>query len=136
MTILNVLSLFIIGTIPIFFAAVQPWVWSIYCLLLIAVFILYLWATLDQPVLPRVRFLNKSVTIFFIWTLFLCIPFPNPALSFLSPKRAEILYQCGSAYRQQTCMGIAQLSAENRCCLVGLSTQSRTFLSRSTKSMH
>ena len=60
---------------------------------MIAVFILYLWSTLDQPVLPRLRLFNKSVAIFFIWTLFLCIPFPHPALSFLSPTRAEILSQ-------------------------------------------
>ena len=93
MTILKILSLFIIGTIPIIFAAVQPWVWSLYCLLMIAAFILYLWSTLDQPVLPRVRLFKKSVAIFFIWTLFLCIPFPHPALSFLSPTRAEILSQ-------------------------------------------
>ena len=96
MTILKVLSLFIIGTIPIVFAAVQPWVWSLYCLLMFAVFILYLWSTLDQPVLPRLRLFNKSVALFFIWTLFLCIPFPHPALSFLSPTRAEILSQAGA----------------------------------------
>jgi O-antigen ligase len=95
-THIQIISLLIIGTIPILFAAVQPWVWSLYSLLVIAVFILYLWSTLDQPVLPRLRLFKKSVVIFFIWTLFLCIPIPHPALSVLSHTRGEILSQAGS----------------------------------------
>ena len=87
------ISLFVIATIPIIFAAVQPWVWSIYSILMIAAFIPSLWSTIDQPVLPRLRLFNKSVAIFFIWTLFLCTPFPFPILSFLSPSHAEILFQ-------------------------------------------
>ena len=85
------ISLFVIATIPVIFAAVQPWVWSLFCLLMIAAFILFIWTTRDQTVFPRVRPLNISVAIFFIWTFFLCLPFPYPILSLLSPKRSEIL---------------------------------------------
>ena len=95
-SIIVFISLFVIATIPIIFAAVQPWVWSLYCLLMIAAFILSLWTTPDQTVFPRDRFLKISVAIFFIWTLFLCLPFPYPILSFLSPTRAEILSQAGT----------------------------------------
>jgi len=95
MTILKILSLFIIGTIPILFAAVQPWVWSLYCLLMIATFILFLWTREEPTAFPAVRLFNKSVAIFFIWTLFLCMPVSHPALSLLSPIRAEILSRAG-----------------------------------------
>jgi O-antigen ligase len=93
MAIMRPLSLFIIGTMPIPFAAVQPWVWSLYCLLMIAAFILFLWTRQDQSVIPRVGYLNKTVVIFFIWTFFLCLPFPYPVLSFLSPTKSGILTQ-------------------------------------------
>jgi hypothetical protein len=53
-TIIRILSIFIIGTIPILFAAVQPWVWSIYCLLMIAAVILQLWTMGDQSMVLRV----------------------------------------------------------------------------------
>ena len=76
---------------PILFAAVQPWVWSTYCLLMIAAFILHLWTMENQSGFPRVRSLKILVTLFFIWTFFLCIPFPHPVLAFLSPTRSEIL---------------------------------------------
>lgn len=90
-TILQIVSLLIIGTIPVLFAAVQPWVWSIYGLAMIAAFILYLWTTKTPFVLPQSRPLTIMVAIFFIWTLFLCLPLPGPVLSFLSPGRSEIL---------------------------------------------
>jgi O-antigen ligase len=90
-TIIRILSIFIIGTIPILFAAVQPWVWSIYCLLMIAAVILQLWTMGDQSTFPRGRMLKITVSLFFISTLILCIPLPHPTIALLSPTRAEIL---------------------------------------------
>jgi O-antigen ligase len=87
------LSFFIIGTMPILFAAVQPWVWSMYCLLMIAAFILFLWTRQDSSGISRGGYLTKTVAIFFIWTLFLCLPLPYPVLSLLSPTQSEILVQ-------------------------------------------
>ncbi|MCB2148589.1 MAG: O-antigen ligase family protein [Deltaproteobacteria bacterium] len=90
-TFVRIISLFIIGTIPILFAAVEPWVWSLYGLLMLAAFILVLWTVRGQSVFPRVRRSYTPAAVFFIWTLFLCVPFPFPVLSFLSPTRADIL---------------------------------------------
>ncbi len=94
-SLIRIISFFIIGTIPTLFAAVQPWVWSLYCLLMIAAFILSSWTAPDHTAFPRDRSLNIAVAIFFIWTLALCLPFPYPVLSFLSPTRAGILSQAG-----------------------------------------
>ena len=85
------ISLFVIATIPIIFAAVQPWVWSLYSLMMIAGAILSLWTMLGQKDHYRSHAITISVAAFFFWTLFLCIPFPHTALSFISPTRAEIL---------------------------------------------
>ena len=130
------ISLFVIATIPIVFAAVQPWVWSLYCLPMIAGFILYLWSTIDQPVLPRVRLFKKSVAIFFIWTLFLCIPIPHPTLTVLSHTRGEILSRACGVKRQHPDLGNGQLFVKACTVLVGVSTQHGTFLSRGTESLH
>jgi O-antigen ligase len=92
-SLIVIIAIFVIATIPIIFAAVQPWLWSLYCLLMIVAFILFLWAKRNHSDLLQGSLENKSVTIFFIWTLFLCIPFPYPILSLLSPSRAEILSQ-------------------------------------------
>ncbi len=90
-TLVRIISLSIIGTMPILFAAVQPWVWSFYCLLMIAVFILSLWNTRYPSAFSRARPLNQAVALFFIWTLILVLPFPPAVLSFLSPTRSGIL---------------------------------------------
>jgi len=94
--IIVIIALFVIATIPIIFAAVQPWVWSLYCLMMITGAILSLWTALGQKDHPRSRAITISIAAFFFWTLFLCIPFPHPVLSFLSPTRAEILSQAGT----------------------------------------
>ena len=85
------LSIFVISTIPIVFAGVQPWVWSFYCLLMIAIFILQMFSNQDQPLMSSVRSLKLMIALFFIWTFFLCMPLPYPVLSLLSPTRSEIL---------------------------------------------
>ena len=109
-----IITLFVLATIPIFFAAVEPWVRSPYCLLMIAAFILSSWTTPDQTVFPRNRALNISLAIFFIWTLLLCLPIPYPALSFLSPTRAEILSRAwelnGSIPTWETASYLSKLS--------------------------
>jgi O-antigen ligase len=87
------ISLFIVATIPMLFASVQPWVWSVYCLLMIAAFLLHIWASVNQCLVPRINAQKISVTIFFVLTLILCLPFPYQAIAWLSPARAEILSQ-------------------------------------------
>ena len=92
-TVVIFLSLLIIATIPILFAAVQPWVWSIYLLLIIGLFILHMWARVNQSLLPRINPQQLTVTIFFVLTLILWIPLPYHAIAWLSPARAELLSQ-------------------------------------------
>jgi len=87
------LVVFITATIPILFAAVQPWVWSFYGLLMITAFIATLWASQDASKIFGDGHLNRVIGIFLIWTLFLCLPLPNPALSFLSPTRYDIFFK-------------------------------------------
>jgi len=90
-TIVFIVSIFIIATIPIIFAAVQPWVWSLYGLLMIITFILYFWKINDFGLFYKSIYLNKKVIIFFIYTFCLCLPFPSQVISLLSPTRIEIL---------------------------------------------
>jgi O-antigen ligase len=92
-TTIRILSLVIIGTIPILFAAVQPWVWSVYCLSMIAAFVLHVWNRGDQALFSRINPLPITVTLFFVSTLALCLPFPYRAVEWLSPARAGILSQ-------------------------------------------
>lgn len=92
MTASQRINLFIIATIPFPFAAVQPWVWSGYGFLMVAVFLIGLWT---RPFTSPVAISNrkKALTVFFIWSLFLCLPLPPSILSILSPARAATLHE-------------------------------------------
>lgn len=80
----------VIATIPVPFAAVQPWVWPVYALMMIIAFAFSY--TADQSIKSTGGRLQKSaLAVFFIWTLFLCIPLPPTLLSILSPVRSELL---------------------------------------------
>lgn len=92
-TIIHIISLLIIGTIPIIFASVQPWVWSAYCLSMIVAFILHIWSRINQSPLSRINWQQFTVILFFGLTLMLCLPFPYQAIAWLSPARAELLSQ-------------------------------------------
>jgi O-antigen ligase len=86
---MRVFSYLIIGTIPIPFAAVQPWVWSFYSLLMIAAFVLYLWLKQENIIFSTERRINIPVILFFTYTIFFCLPLPGGVISFLSPVRYE-----------------------------------------------
>jgi O-antigen ligase len=87
----SILCIFCIVTIPILFAAVQPWIWSSYSLIIIGAFIIYLLTAQDQNLFDFLQNLNINAIIFFSWTLILCIPLPYPIISVLSPNRFETL---------------------------------------------
>ncbi len=97
----SALSLFIIVTIPIPFAGVQPWVWPFYGLMMVVAYAL---GVLIAPsALPRkFHFKTIALSIFFIWALFLCVPLPIPLLSVLSPMRAEIVTKAWELTDQAT----------------------------------
>ncbi len=83
------LTLFILATVPILFAAVQPWVWSFYTLCIFAAYLLLLWHPRGHPsgVTDKIFFL--AIVVFLGATLFQCLPMPQDILSLLSPYRFQ-----------------------------------------------
>ncbi len=91
MVVTHIFILFIIGTIPIIFAAVQPWVWSVYSIFMVVAFLIFLWQDrIRLSLLPGLR-VNLTVVLFFTVTLFLSLPLPGYILSYLSPVRFQAL---------------------------------------------
>jgi len=91
MIVVYIITLFVVGTIPILFAAVQPWVWSFYSVLNFTAFVLLWWH--DQK---HQSWIPNKITIFtlitfFAVTLFQYLPLPAYLLSVLSPFRYESL---------------------------------------------
>jgi O-antigen ligase len=90
MTIVRISTYFIIGTIPILFASVQPWVWSFYALCMVAGYIIFLWhGRVSSNVYASVPGIKLALGSFFTISLFLCLPLPPMVLSFLSPVRFQ-----------------------------------------------
>ncbi len=92
MAITQILTLFIIGTIPILFAAVQPWVWSVYSFCMIGAFLIFLWQDRIRSFFVVGKRLYLALVLFFAMTLILCLPLPPEILSYLSPARYQTLY--------------------------------------------
>jgi len=82
---------FVIVTIPLLFAAVQPWVWSVYSVLIFATFLLIFWQDNNQNLKASNKILIFTVGLFFIITLSQYLPLPAYILSLLSPFRYEAL---------------------------------------------
>jgi len=82
-------SFFIIATIPILFAAVQPWVWSLYSLSMIAAFISCLWLRQENRFFSNEKTIYIPAAFFFTYTILFCVPLPADIISFLSPVRFE-----------------------------------------------
>jgi len=91
MAMLHTLIFFIIGTIPILFAAVQPWVWSVYSLSMIAAFLIFFWKNRINTSFTLAPFVSLTIVIFFAATTILCLPLPPRILSYLSPIRFQTL---------------------------------------------
>jgi O-antigen ligase len=89
--LIRILSLCIIGTIPLLFAAVQPWLWSFYSLGMIVVWSLGQWVCQPRPQRQRSGLIFAAMVMFFIWNLFMCLPIPHYTLSLVSSTRAEAL---------------------------------------------
>jgi len=67
------LSCVVIATVPIYFAAVQPWVWPFYAAAMMLTFIFFRWQKRpDKAKVSRLwMFLGG---IYFIWTLLQSVP--------------------------------------------------------------
>ena len=91
MVINHIFILFIIGTIPILFAAVQPWVWSLYSFCMIVAFLIFMWQGRMRRSFVRGMGVRLTVVLFFVATIFLCLPLPGFVVSYLSPTRFQTL---------------------------------------------
>ena len=65
----KIIIYFIIVTIPLLFAAVQPWAWSVYSVLIFAAFLHLLWQGKNQPSWVPNNIVIFSVVVFFVVTL-------------------------------------------------------------------
>jgi len=83
----------IIGTIPLLFAAVHPWVWPVYTACIFALFVSLLWRNRIQwNPFSSVMF-TFTAGFFLTWTCFQYLPIPSPMLAFLSSFRYQIVKQ-------------------------------------------
>ena len=85
-------TLFILGTIPILFASVQPWVYAFYSFIMIAGFIFFLWQghrsySIFRPPLP----IKLALGLFFTLSFISIMPLPPVVLTYLSPMRHQTL---------------------------------------------
>ncbi len=64
--VIKIIVLFIVATIPLLFATVQPWVWSVYSVLIFAAFLLLLWQDQNHR-----SWMSNKIVIFtvvaFLW---------------------------------------------------------------------
>ena len=91
MAINQIFTLFVIGTIPILFAAVQPWVWSVYSFCMMAAFLNFVWQDrMPRFLVPGIG-VNLTVLLFFAITMFQFLPLPSFILSYFSPTRFQTL---------------------------------------------
>ena len=87
---------FIVATIPILFAAVQPWIWSFYTVCIFAAFLILLWQNrINKASIPDKLYIFV-LGLFYLITIGQCLPLPPLFLSFLSPFRHEVLAQSNS----------------------------------------
>jgi len=86
---MRLISYFVIGTIPILFAAVQSWIWSFYSLSMMAAFVLYKWLRQEKIAFSTPKSSYLPTTLFFSYTILFWLPLPSSIISFLSPVRFE-----------------------------------------------
>jgi O-antigen ligase len=98
------IALFVVGTMPLLFAAVQPWVWSVYSVLIFATFLHLLWQEKIQRLWMPNNIVIIAVVAFFIVTLLQYLPLPSSILSLLSPFRHEALAKSHNLLNDSTSM--------------------------------
>ena len=87
---------FIVGTIPILFAAVQPWIWSFYTAVIFLAFLTSLWRNQNSSIWKPEKIYSFSVGLFFGVTLLQSLPLSNAVVSLLSPFRYKVLTQAAA----------------------------------------
>jgi O-antigen ligase len=82
---------FIVVTIPLLFAAVQPRVWSVYVILIFIAFLSLFWKGNTGFFPLSNKLLIFTVGCFFLITLLQILPLPIYILSFISPSRFDVI---------------------------------------------
>jgi len=85
--------LFIIASIPLLYAAVEPSVWSVYAVLIFILFIYGVWTEKVDSNFKKSPLLIFSLGLFFVYTLFQSLPIPAGTVSFLNPFQHHVLEQ-------------------------------------------
>ena len=93
MTVSRNILFFIVATIPILFAAVQPWIWSFYTAGIVLAFLILMWQDKEGWVWHPPGIFIFTVGVFFVVTLCQILPLPDFVLSLLSPFRFKIFKQ-------------------------------------------
>ena len=93
MTVSRNIVFIIVATIPVLFAAVQPWIWSFYTACIVMAFLILLWQDKEDRVWHPPGIVIFTVGLFFVVTLFQSLPLPGSVLSLLSPFRFRVLTQ-------------------------------------------
>jgi len=91
MRLLFTVVCFIVGTVPLLFAAVQTWVWSVYSTLIAGGFLSILWGTDKTLDFRQVTLSAWAVGIFFLYTLFQLIPLPLDLLVVVHPVQHHLI---------------------------------------------
>jgi O-antigen ligase len=85
--------LFIIATIPLPYASVQPVVWSVYAGLIFFLFIYGLWCDKLDFQFTKSPLLIFSLGLFMVYTLLQVVPLPVGVLRFLNPFQYRVIQQ-------------------------------------------
>jgi len=92
MTIVFIIVVFVVATVPLLFAGVQPWVWSFYGLCMQSAFVVFLWQGRAPFASRRVASgYGIAITLFFVSGLLVCLPVPPAVLAHVSGVRYGIL---------------------------------------------
>lgn len=91
----RVLVYAVLVTVPVLFAAVQPWVWGWYVAAIFAAFGMLLWRRPLVALLPGVPAL-AGAGLFLAWTLLLALPLPLGLVAQVAPFRARVLREAGT----------------------------------------
>lgn len=87
------LVLFVLATVAVLFGAVQAWVWSVYTAVIYAAFLFYVWQQRRVGSGVGLNGYSAAVGLFFMLTLFACLPLSDRLMGLVSPVRYELLTQ-------------------------------------------
>lgn len=85
------LVLFVLATMAVLFGAVQVWVWSVYTALIYAAFMFFVWQQNREGAVVGLNGYAAAIGLFFVLTLFDCLPLSGQFMEVLSPVRYRLI---------------------------------------------